>query len=661
MLGTFAAAFAELFSYGHLLYLLIGVLVGLSVGIIPGLGGITGLTLLMPFIYGMDSVSALAMMVGLLAVTSTSDTFTSVLMGIPGTSSSQATILDGFPLSRQGEAARALSAAFISSLFGGLVGAVLLTFSVLLAKPIILSFGSAELFMLALFGLSMVGTLSGKSLIKGLCAATLGLSIGSIGSAPATGEFRLVAGIDYLYDGVSLVVLALGLFAIPEITSFLRQDKSISDGDELKSRGWLNGLTDWYKNVFLSLRCAFIGSFIGAIPGLGGTVVDWIAYGHAVHTTRDRSRFGKGEIRGVIAPESANNAKDGGALLPTLLFGIPGSGSMAVFLGGMTLIGIEPGPSMVTSELSLTYTIVWSLALANVLGTIICFVLARPISHLTRIRYDLLAPFMMVLICFAAFKDSRELADLVTLLSFGVLGILLRRFGWSRPAFLIGYILAPQAEAYLYQSVQFYGAGFLSRPGVLIIAVIIVASVWVGLRFRVDDSDSPKTTAATAGSKMIGVGIQIWFALAACFWFAYVFWDAWQMSFLGGIFVIWVGLVGASLSILLAFRLRYGGDTAIRFDQEQELAQSVEPMRSAWSGFAWLIVLVGLTSLAGFYIALVGFFLLFLRMRARVTWFRTLILTSIAAAGMLLLSYVLSLYFPSGLLQEFVDLPWPLN
>ena len=336
------AAIANLATADHLLHLALGVMLGLAVGAFPGLGGIAGLAILMPFLYGMDTVSALAMLVGMVAVIPTSDTFTSVLMGIPGSSASQATVLDGFPLSQQGHAARALSAAFTASLMGGIVGAVILTLFVQVARPLILTFGSAELFMLALLGLSMVGVLSGASLIKGLAACGLGLIVGSIGDAPATGEFRMTFGVDYLYDGLPLVIMGIGLFAFPEITELLRRNRAISVKDA--RRDWLEGIRDVFRHWFLCLRCAGLGTLIGAIPGLGGTVVDWIAYGHVVQTAKDKSRFGKGDIRGVLAPESANNAKEGGGLVPTLLFGIPGSGAMAVFLGGMVLAGDRSRP-----------------------------------------------------------------------------------------------------------------------------------------------------------------------------------------------------------------------------------------------------------------------------------------------------------------------------
>ena len=550
-------ALANLATLDHLLHLALGVMLGLAVGAFPGLGGIAGLAILMPFLYGMDTVSALAMLVGMVAVIPTSDTFTSVLMGIPGSSASQATVLDGFPLSQQGHAARALSAAFTASLMGGIVGAVILTLFVQVARPLILTFGSAELFMLALLGLSMVGVLSGASLIKGLAACGLGLIVGSIGGAPATGEFRMTFGIDYLYDGLPLVIMGIGLFAFPEITELLRRNRAISSS-RLLAADWFEGIRDVFRHWFLCLRCAGLGTLIGAIPGLGGTVVDWIAYGHVVQTAKDKSRFGKGDIRGVLAPESANNAKEGGGLVPTLLFGIPGSGAMAVFLGGMVLLGIEAGPAMVSSDLDLTYTIIWSLALANVLGAGSCMLLARPIARLTTIPFNLLAPFMIVVVSFAAYQATRQFMDLVALLAVGVLGVLLRRFGWSRPAFLIGFVLAPQAEGYLNLAVQFYGWEMLARPGVLVILGITVVSVWLGARGQGGRAQGARTGADGSGRSLPAgnVGPQLAFVGGAIAMLLYAVWSSLRLSPLGRIFPLSVAVATLVFCVVLVVVLR---------------------------------------------------------------------------------------------------------
>ena len=638
----------------------IGVLLGLVVGVIPGLGGIVGLSLLIPFLYGLDAVSALAMLVGLLAVIPTSDTFTSVLMGIPGSTASQATVLDGFPLAKKGEAARALGAAFSASLFGGLFGAVILTFFVFIAKPVILFFTSAELFMLAVLGVSMVGVLSGHSLWKGVASCGLGMAIGSIGGAPATGEWRMTFGINYLDDGIPLVVIGLGIFALPEVVDLLRRSGAIAEGAAL-GKGWLHGLKDMYHYRWLCLRCAGIGTLVGAIPGLGGSVVDWIAYGHVVQVSKDKSQFGKGDIRGVLAPESANNAKEGGGLIPTLLFGIPGSGSMAVFIGGLTLIGLEPGPRLLTAQLSTTYTIVWTLAFANVLGAGLCLLLASPIARLTTIGYKLLAPFMLMVISFAAFQATRDLMDFVFLLVIGLLGVGLKRFGWSRPAMLIGFVLADQIETYLYQAIQFYEWRFLLRPGVLIIGAIILVSVYFGARNKPQTSaieNSPDVHAADLIPQMMFAGLATIFFLAT-------FYDATLRTTLGAIFPLSVGAIMSAVGFVILRGIWTSGGKKSQFNYDEErpgIEPFERPEKGVWHFLLWLIGLVLLTALTGFFIALNAFFISFLRVEAKATWLRTVILTLAADVMIMFLSWLMTLDLPWGVLQyQFPDLPWPIG
>jgi TctA family transporter len=651
------SALANFATLQHLSYLGLGVTLGLAIGAFPGLGGIAGLSIMMPFLYGMDTLSALAMLVGLVAVIPTSDTFTSVLMGIPGSSASQATVLDGFPLAQQGQAARALSAAFSASLVGGLVGAVILTFFVQIARPLILAFGSAELFMLALLGLSMVGVLSGTSLVKGLAACGLGLIVGSIGSAPATGEFRMTFGIDYLYDGLPLVVVGIGLFAFPEITDLLRRNRSIAAGG-VQSGQWLDGIRDMLRHKLLVLRCAGIGTVIGAIPGLGGTVVDWIAYGHVVQTAKDKSLFGKGDIRGVLAPESANNAKEGGGLVPTLLFGIPGSGAMAVFLGGMVLLGIEAGPAMVSTDLDLTYTIIWSLALANVLGAGSCLLLARPISRLTTIPFNLVAPFMIMVVSFAAFQATRNFMDLVALFAIGVLGVLLKRFGWSRPAFLIGFVLAPQAEGYLNLAVQFYGWGMLARPGVLIILAIILVSVWLGFRDRQSGtqlighgSDGPASDAPvlTRGPQLIFLGGSSAVLL-------YSIWSSLDLSPLGSMFPLSVSMVTLGLCLYLLGALIFGPvENRANVDLEYGVQYNEETEKSGvWVNVAWFAALIGATALFGFILGTLCFFVAFLRLKAQIDWKRVMVLSTSALIVLVVLTNTLLVELPESLILSYV-------
>ena len=672
LLATALPALGEAFSLiltpSAIMWLVAGVLLGLAVGVFPGLGGIAGLSLVLPFIYGMDAVDGLSLMVGLVAVIPTSDTFASVLLGIPGSSASQATVLDGFPLSKRGEAARALAAAFASSLFGGIFGAVLLSAFILIARPLVLAFGIPELLLLTALGFAMVGVLAGASILKGLAAVALGMIVGAIGEAPAQGSPRLDFGSWYLQDGLSLVVVGLGIFAIPEILSLMRRDRAISSTGTLGA-GWARGVADWWRNKWLSFRCAAIGVVVGVIPGLGGSVVDWIAYGHSVQTTKDRSRFGKGEIRGVIGPESSNNAKEGGGLVPTLLFGIPGSGSMAVFIGGMILLGYEAGPEMIRSDLPITYTVVWSLALANVFGAGLCVLLSGQIAKLTTIRFPLLVPFLFMMIAFAAFQSKQTLWDVAALVAIGTLGVWMRRFGWSRPAFLIGFVLADQAEVYTYQVTQIARAkirqggteglvDYLVSPLSIALVAIIVVSVWLGARQGKVIHAEGEAAPADGGAK----GPSVAFALGVAAFLALALWDALSLRvMIDKVFPATVAAFGlaATLALLAVMARRPAGDVVFA-DLERDGEDATAP-HGPWSALAWFVALLGLTALFGFVIALAVFFVAFLTIRAGVGRGRALVM-GIAGVGLLVaLAGTLNRDFPPGLLQEYVALPWPLG
>lgn len=662
-IDAFLEALNSLLTMHHLLFLAAGVFLGIIVGILPGLGGIVGFSVLLPFLYGMETTSALAMLIGLIAVVPTSDTFTSVLMGIPGSSASQATVLDGYPLSKQGQAARALGAAFSSSLIGGLLGAVILTFFILFARTFILKLATAELFMLGVLGLSMIGVLSGNNIFKGFLACGVGLLMGSIGSAPATGEWRLTFGSYYLYDGIKLVIVGLGIFALPEIVELLVQNKRISSKSVLGS-GWRQGLKDSWMYKWIIARCAPIGAMIGAIPGLGGSVVDWIAYGHVVQTAKDKSKFGKGDIRGVIAPESANNAKEGGGLIPTLLFGIPGSGSMAIFLGGLTILGIEVGPNLVNEQLNISYTIIWSLALANVIGAGTCLLISGQVARLTTIPYGFLAPFMILVITFAAFQASRSLGDLLMLLGVGVIGIVFKYYDWSRPALLIGFVLSDTVETYFYQAMQFYSWSFLERPGVIIIGSVLVISLFMGNFLNHKKGKLSRVGVDAVKEKLAKVSVsspsysfwsgELIFVLCLMVLAIYTIVETNAFEILGGIFPLSIAVVMIILAIPLVIQL-----TSKKY-QSSVLTKAVkingkwdDLWLDTWKNFLWFIGLAICTWLLGFKIALPLLFIIIMRVKAKAGWFKIALITIIIIGIFLTIVEIMVLQLPLGILTNF--------
>ena len=651
-------------------YLVLGVVMGLAVGIFPGLGGIAGLSLLLPFMYGMDPVMGLALMIGMVAVVPTSDTFASVLMGIPGSSASQATVLDGFPMAKKGEAARALSAAFASSLFGGLVGATFLTVFILIARPIVLAFGLPEMLMITLFGLSMVAVLAGRIPLKGIAAAGLGIMIGTIGIADAGGSLRMASyDIPYLTDGLKLVIVGLGIFAVPEIVSLLRQDTSIAKDANLGA-GWLDGVKDWFANIWLSIRCSIIGVVVGVIPGLGGSVVDWIAYGHTVQSTKDKSNFGKGEVRGVIGPESSNNAKEGGGLVPTLLFGIPGSGSMAIFIGAVALLGsgdIEVGPGMLKNNLDITYSIVWMLALANVVGTVLCIAASGGIAKLTTIRFAYLAPFLFMLISFAAFQSGQNFEDLLALFVIGLIGVFLRRFDWSRPAFLIGFVLSNPVEKFTNQAFQIasfrfrkgfdVGMEYIFSPIVIALLVITLISVVLGIRQAKTIMAEGEVNSGSKRAPMIFLLVIAGYLTVSLINANaipdYNMTDKIVPLVVGGVSVL------CCLILLVQMMRRPEGDMI--FADKEVAGDDADASYGLWSTLAWFAGLIAATYFVGFILALVGFLISFLRVRAGSGWAQTLLLTACGIGFMCFMAYMLNRDFPPGLLQDAVDLPWPLR
>lgn len=647
-------ALGELLSVQHFLFLMCGIAVGLIVGVLPGMGGTAGMALLLPFVYGMEPKSALALMIGMLATTATGDTFPSILMGIPGGSSS-ATVLDGFPLSRQGHAARALAAAFSASMLGGLFGTVVLVGCVFVARPLILAIGMGEQLLLLVLALSMVGCLTGRSAIKGLASCGLGLLLGAVGSAPATGELRYTFDTVYLSDGIPLVVLALGVFAMPEIVDLMRKRSQIAEGASLGS-GWRDGIADTLRNWGLVMRVSVIGSLIGVLPGVGASTADWLAYGHVVQAARDKSRFGKGDIRGVIAPEAANHAVRGGDLVPTLFFGIPGSGSMALLLGGFILVGIEPGARMVTQNMDLTFVIIWSLAIASIIGALLCILLAGPIARLTLVKYSYLAPLITVIMFFTAYQATRDWGDVAALFGLTVVGLLLKRFDWSRPAMIVGFVLSPGLEASIYQTAQVYGFDFLARPQSILIVVLIVVSLVLAMRAIHSRAASDGPPPEFVGSRMP----QLLFTGALVAAVASALAAVAQEAYLTRVFPI--GVAGATLA-LLAIVLAQQSFGSRRNNALADAGAQEKPAEfgSQVLYVGWFVGFIALVWVFGFSIASAIFVAAFITVECRGPIWRNVAFGCATTAVLSALSFLLYLQYPSGLLGEYVAMPWWLQ
>jgi putative tricarboxylic transport membrane protein len=464
-------------------YLMLGVLLGIFFGMMPGLSGLTGMAILLPFTFGMQPYEAMALLMGMFAITATSDTIPSVLLGVPGTAGSQATIMDGYPMAKKGEAARAFGAAYTVSAFGGIVGAIVLVASIPILGPLISVFGSPEFFMLGILGLAMVGSLSGHSPLKGILVGLLALLLSMIGYSPQAGIPRFWMGWPYLLEGLPLVPVVLGLFAIPEVVELAVRRGALAEVPTM-GKGIYDGVQDAVRHWWLALRCSLIGVYIGFIPGLGASIVDWVAYGHAVQSCDNRENFGKGDVRGVIAPESANNAMRGGALIPTIAFGVPGSASMAILLGGLLIHGIYPGSEILTRRLDVLFSLVWALVIANVVAALLLMAWTSQLAKITMMRGSILIPMILVLVFMGAWMATQDFGDWVVLLIFGLVGYLMKRWAWPRPPIALGLVLGPFVERYLDLSVGLYGWSWLARPVVILLIMGILATFYRAIRQR---------------------------------------------------------------------------------------------------------------------------------------------------------------------------------
>jgi TctA family transporter len=455
--------------------------IGMLFGAIPGLGGKLGIVLLIPFVFGLDATGGAVFLLSMHAVVHTGGSIPSILLGVPGTGADAATVVDGFPMARQGEAGRALGASLTASAFGGIVGAFTLALLIPVVRPIVLAFGPPELFFMALLGITFIASVSGSSLAKGLIVGCLGLMLSFVGVDPANGVERFTGGQLFLWEGFDLVTVILGMMAVPEMIALARSDGVLSDVPREAARYRLADIGRGARVVFihrwLSVRTAIIGAVIGIIPGLGGDVASWICYGHAVQSSRTPERFGRGTVEGVIAPETANNSKEGGALLPTLFFGIPGSSGMAVMLGALVMLGIQPGPRMAVDGLGMVWTLIWTLVIANVLAVVLFLAIGRWLCAVMFVPAAFLVPFILLFAVVGSYLSSGHWQSIPLLLVLGTLGYGFKLSDWPRAPFVIGIILGGVMELSLRQSMTIWGPSFMLRPISLVLLALIIASV----------------------------------------------------------------------------------------------------------------------------------------------------------------------------------------
>ena len=464
-----------------LLSLVMGVVVGLVFGLIPGLSGMTFLALLIPFTFGMEPLQAMTVLLAGHAVVHTSGGLTSVLLNVPGKASSAATLIDGFPMAQQGMAGRAVSNVAVSSGIGGIIGAIVLIVSMPLLRPIVMSFGSPELFCMCILGITFIAAVGSGSMVKGLIAGMFGIVLSLVGLDSITATSRLAFGSLYLYSGLKIIPIVLGLFAVPQIIELIGTGSTIAKSGtivEAKAGLW-QGVKDVFIHWSLTLRTSIIGAVCGVVPGVGAEAAVWISYGHAKQTSKHPERFGHGSEEGIIGPEAANNSKEGGSLIPTLAFGVPGSAAMAILLGGFLVVGLDPGPLLIRDHLDICYAMIITLAVANFLGALLCVAATPLLAKVTVVPARILAPLMLVVVMIGAYLSKGNWLDIVATYVIGAVGYGMVRFNYPRPPLILGFVLGKLVERYLHLSLMTAGALFFLRP----ISIVIIVLTILGLLY----------------------------------------------------------------------------------------------------------------------------------------------------------------------------------
>lgn len=481
--------------------MLLAVMIGLVVGVTPGIGGRLSIALAIPFVYGMDKVAGAVFLLTMHAVNGTSGQISSIMFGVPGDGDDAATTIDGYPMAKKGEAGRALGASITASGVGGILGAVVFALMIPVLEPVVLAFSPAEFFLLAILGITFIAFLSGgDNIFKGIIVGLFGMMLATVGMDPTTGIARYSGDFLFLWDGLSLVTAVLAIFAVPEMIALGTRGGSISgvskDTAKFSWRQLIDGALEVPRHWWLVIRTSIIGAVIGIIPGLGGSAAAWMCYGHAVQTSKTPERFGHGAVEGVIAPETASNAKEGGSLLPTLFFGIPGSSGMAVLMGAFLILGIQPGPAMLSENLPLVWTLIWALVVGNIIAICILFFVVRWAAMLTFVNGLILVPFILTLVVVGAYVSEGQWQNLIILVILSAIGYGLLKADWPRAPFVIGLVLGKIAEESLNKALGLWGPSFFLRPLSLVlislIALTIGYAVWRQVKAARNPSRGPE-------------------------------------------------------------------------------------------------------------------------------------------------------------------------
>ena len=500
--GNILAGLQTLLSLESIIALIAGTVGGMVIGALPGFSAAMGVSLLIPITYGMGPVAALSMLVAMYTSAIYGGSITAILCHTPGTPASAATAIDGFQLTKQGRGMEAMGVATLGSAVGGTVSAI----AMLLIAPALgafsLKFSVLEYFLLSVFGLTVIASLAGDSVIKGLFSGILGLALGCVGLDAISGFPRMTLGVIQLEDGINFVPALIGLFSISQVMSLAwdvyhgKKGSVIEDEENLRKSRALPPFKET-KTLFPTMaRCSIVGTIVGIVPAAGAGVSSWICYSMGQKFSKHPEKFGHGALEGVASCETGNNAATGGALIPLITLGLPGSSVAAILLGGMMIHGLTPGAAMFTKHANTTYAIMIGFLIANILMGIVGLFAARYIAHVSAVPMGYLGPVITALCFLGTFAIRNNLFDVGVMVVFGLLGFLLKRCGFAAPPMILGMVLSDICENNWRRAVILANAKggmlsyFLSRPISIVLALLIVVSLFSPMMMSYVDKKS---------------------------------------------------------------------------------------------------------------------------------------------------------------------------
>lgn len=500
MFDMFAVGFSSILNPGTILLIFVGVVVGIIFGAIPGLTGTMAVAICVPLTYTMGPIPGISFLIGLYIGSCSGGLISAILLKIPGTLSSIATTFDGAPMAQRGEAGKALGAGVVYSFLGGTFSFLVLFFIAPPIADIAVQFGPIEYFSIALFSLTLVASVSGESMLKGLLAALLGVAISLVGISPIDGLPRYTFGFSELSGGFAMLPTLIGIFAVSELLKTAREGLP-KDPDKIanyKIKGFGFTAKEFKEQVPNMFRSGLIGTAIGILPGIGGSTSNLLAYIAAKNRSKYPEKFGTGIIDGIVASETANNASIGGALVPLLTLGIPGDGTTAMLLGALMIHGLTPGPLLFTTNGDLIYGIFAALLVANLFMIIVEFLGMRVFVQVLRVPRQFLMPIILVLCAVGTFGNNNRLFDIWVTLAFGVVGYLLSKFNYPLTPVILGFVLGSMAELNFRRGMMLTQGSllpFITKPISLVFLLAAVLSVVLSVRKQIKKSRAKKVEA----------------------------------------------------------------------------------------------------------------------------------------------------------------------